>query len=867
MRFYLTCMLFLCCLGVSARQSGKISITIPRTTLDTAFRLLETKTGWHISFESSRVKHLNVAARTFRDMTPEAVLTSLLAGTHLSFRKSGMNVLIIPRPPAKTLSGFVSDAGSGERLPGVTLAAPDFQQGTVTNNFGFYSLSLPADSLRLQVGYMGYRRLDTVLFLRDDAHLNLMLEPVTQQLHEITVKGTAAESIEESSQMSRITLPLGVVGSTPRILGEKDLFKTLQLLPGVKQGTEGTSALLVRGGTPDQNLILLDGAPMYNPMHLLGVFSTFNTAALKDVTLYKGAFPARFGGRLSSIVDITTKDGNMQQMHGEAGIGLLAASLSVEGPIKKDRTSFIVSARRSYPDLAATFFVKRNDKGLEKFKSYFYDVNAKIHHRISDRDQLYFSLYSGRDQLHIRTRDIPDKEEQKDDYSVNNTNVSWGNHIASFRWNHVFSSRLFSNAMLIGSRYQFKVKNSLEEMYNGSYFSDRLDLHTGIEDYGGRMDFDFRPKPSHTIRFGTSAMYRVFSPGVMRQRQEGSGVGVLDSTNANERVRGAEFDLYAEDDWELTRRLKVNAGLHWSGFAVQGRFYNSLQPRLSARYMLPGNWALKASYSRMTQFIHLLANNTISLPTDLWVPATKYIRPQQADQYAVGVAKNLFGGKYEFSAEAYYKSMRNVIEYKDGMGYITSIRDNQWEQSIAVGKGSAYGLELLLKKPTGRLTGWIGYTLGWSYRQLDGVSMGKRFPYKYDRRHDLHILAAYKLRKNIELTASWTYQSAAPLTVSVGQYMSIYGSNLQWISQVSGRNNVRLLPYHRLDLGVNFTKVKKNGMIRTWNISILNAYNQFNPFFATEAAWRGDERRPGKVTMQLSNLMPFMPSVSYQLKW
>lgn len=863
MRIYLTCMLLLCCTGLFARQSANISITFPRTTLDTAFRLLEEKTGWRISYEMSRVKTIVVPARTFRDTSPDAVLASLLAGTPLGYKRTGRHVAIIPRIAAKTLSGFVTDAASGERLPGVAVAAPAFRQGTVSNNYGFYSLSLPADTLRLQVQYMGYRRLDTLIALGADVRLNLELEPASQQLAEVTVRAGKGESIEQSTQMSSIRLPVGIVGSVPRILGEKDLLKTLQLLPGVKQGTEGTSALLVRGGTPDQNLFLLDGAPLYNPMHLMGVFSTFNTAALKDVTLYKGAFPARYGGRLSSVVDVTTKDGNMQSIHGEGSIGLLAAALTLEGPLKKGKTAFIISGRRSYPDLIATPIVKSGEKGADKFTLGFYDLNAKLHHRISEKDQLFLSIYSGRDRMRFRYR--TDKEDPgSTDYYVTDADVAWGNHTGTLRWSHVFSPKLFSNAMLIGSRYRLKMLNLLEDHINHRHSINRLELRSGIEDYGGRMDFDYRPKPAHTVRFGASAMYRVFTPGTVGQRQTDGGEVIIDSVSATHGVRGVEMDVYAEDDWEITPRLKVNAGLHWSGFAVEGRFYQSLQPRISARYLLPGNWALKGSWSRMTQYIHLLANNTMSLPTDLWVPATKNILPQRADQWALGIARTLGDGKVELSAEAYYKDLRNVIEYRDGAGYLTSSRDDNWQENVTSGKGEAYGLELLLRKTAGRFTGWVGYTLAWSYRQLPEVSQGMRFPYKYDRRHDLHALVAWKASKKMELSGSWTYQSAAPFTVGIGHYESAEYPGWSGLEQFAGRNNIRLVPYHRLDLGVNFIKQKKNGNVRTWNVSVMNVYNQFNPVFVVQ---NYDEPAPDKITVRSANLVPIMPSISYQLKW
>ncbi len=421
--------------------------------------------------------------------------------------------------------------------------------------------------------------------------------------------------------------------------------------------------------------------------------------------------------------------------------------------------------------------------------------------------------------------------------------------------------------MLIGSRYRFRSNIGIEEKSGPYYYSDEQDLQSGIEDYGGKMDFDYRPLPAHTIRFGASGMYKIFRPGMIRQWQQANGETWVDSTNANRRINGTEVDLYAEDDWEVTSRLKVNAGLHFGGFAVDRKFYSSLQPRLSMRYLLPGDWVMKASWSRMTQFLHLLANNTISLPTDLWVPVTQRIKPQHADQFAIGITKNLHDGKYELTAEAYYKNMRNVIEYKDGAGYITSVLNENWEDNIAAGNAQAYGAELLLRKQTGRLTGWIGYTLAWSDRQLDEVNLGRRFPYKYDRRHDLHILGIYKLRRNIELSASWMFQSASPFTVGVGRYAAPDGGPVGYpdLEVVPGRNNLRIAPHHRLDLGVSFIKNKRNGMVRTWNISVLNAYNRVNPAYVTGMFI--DRENQNKVKADVTTLVPIMPSISYQLKW
>ncbi|WP_212005310.1 TonB-dependent receptor domain-containing protein [Chitinophaga sp. HK235] len=855
--------------AVGQQNEIKLSISIPATSLENALKLLEQQSKVHFSYEYTRVQGITVKAHTYKDALLETICRDLLKGTSLMFKRKGEQIIIGPAPSREhTLSGYVEDATSGERLIGVSLAAPQFQAGTITNAYGFYSITLPTDSLRVQLSYMGYQRLDTMVAMNKEG-MTFRLKALNRQLEEITIRGRQAERIEESSQMSRINLSAAMVQSTPRLLGEADLFKTLQLLPGVKQGTEATSALLVRGGTPDQNLILLDGAPLYNPMHLMGIFSTFNTNVLKDVTLYKGAFPARYGGRLSSVVDVSTKDGDMNKMHGDFSIGLLSAQATLEGPIQKGKTTFLISGRRSYPDLAAKVYLNNQSDAPEKFGAHFYDINAKLHHKFSDKDKLYFSFYTGRDKMESRYR--YSNTNGSNDY-VSDAGVQWGNYTGTIRWNHVYSPKLFSNVMLIGSDYHFRSAFSQVGKSNGEAYSDMQKLNSGIKDYGAKVDFEYHPKPAHAIKAGAAYMFRIFTPGVLRSKQTQKDEVTVDSVNNNRDIHASEMALYAEDDWELSRRLKVNIGLHLSAFSVENRFYHSLQPRLNVRYLLPGDWALKASYSRMTQYVHLLANNSISLPTDLWVPVTDKVKPQESEQYALGIAKNIFNDKFEFSAETYYKRMHNVIEYKEGADYQTSSRGDAWQSLVTAGKGEAYGMELLLQKKSGRLTGWVGYTLAWANRLIPQVNYGREFPYKYDRRHDFHIVGVYKLRKGIELSGSWTFQSAAPFTIPVASYEGVNGpvsegGSREWapgVSRINERNNVRINAYHRLDLGINFIKYKKNGLVRTWNISLLNVYNRFNPFFYYLD--RYDKERP-RAKLTGIGLIPFMPSISYSLKF
>lgn len=874
MRQLITFILLLPWLAVDAQEAGRrLTIRIPAASLEATLQLLERAGDIPISYELTRVAGIQVKAHQYSDTPIETILRDILKGTPLDYKQKGGSILIIVRSNRNhTLSGVVEDAVSGEKLIGVSIADLNHQSGTTTNNYGFYSITLPGDSLQLHLSYIGYNVLDTLVRMPGDLRIDFKLQPGSRQLKAVTINERGTTPIQESSQMSSISISVSQVRSMPRLLGEPDLLKTLQLMPGVKQGTEGSSALLIRGGTPDQNLILLDGASLYHPMHLLGIFSTFNTSVLKDVTLYKGAFPARFGGRLSSVVDISTKDGNMYKHHGEFSMGLLSSQLTLEGPLKRGKTSYVISGRRSYPDLIAGPLAKDAQGDLEKFSLFFYDLNAKVHHQFSAKDKLYLSFYMGKDRLRVRNKSTATDDAAVDDYDLSDMAIQWGNITGTLRWSHLVSPKLFTNTTLIGSSYKFSTGIYTEDKYDGDISANRLQLNSGIRDYGVKTDIDYRPMPAHVIRMGAAWMYHVFTPGIIRMKQSSGDEVTLDSVNNNRNIGAAEMDVYAEDDWEVTPRFKINAGLHASAFSVQSHFYHSLQPRVSMRWMLPGDWALKGSYTHMTQYIHLLANNSISLPTDLWVPATKKVAPQQARQFALGLARNLFRNEYEFSAEVYYKKMYQVAEYKDGGAYLTTSKGDTWQEQIASGTGRSYGLELLLQKKTGRLNGWIGYTWAVSDRNIPGVNYGHTFYYKYDRRHDFHLVTMYKIRKNIEFSGSWTYQSAFPFTIPVARYEGIDGpipsqGSDHWspdIDYVNNRNNVRISVYHRLDLGVNFIKEKKNGQIRTWNISVLNAYNRMNPFF-----YYVDRYAESKAQVKLKGLvlLPVTPSVSYSFKF
>ncbi len=777
-----------------------------------------------------------------------------------------------------TINGYVEDAESGEKLVAVNLFDLRSQSGAVSNTYGFYSLTLPPDSVVLSVSYVGYQTQFFNLLLNEHITLNVKLQP-SIELETVEVVAEEYEQIEKTTQMSTVDVPIEQIKRIPALLGEVDVLKALQLLPGVQSGGEGQSGLYVRGGSPDQNLILLDGVPVYNANHLFGFFSVFNADAIKDVTLTKGGFPARYGGRLSSVIEINMKEGDMNDWHGTGTIGVVASKLTLEGPIKKDKTSLIVSGRRTYIDLLARPFIKQGfrDNGTDGNTGYFFhDINAKINHKFNEKDRLYFSVYTGKDKFYFRETD-----EEQDDFYETRFGLGWGNLTAALRWNHLWTNKLFSNATLTFSRYEFDTDGSEESRYNenGEQTRDFFSLQylSGIDDVAGKIDFDYVPNPNHYIRFGASVIQHRFKPGAFNIdviSGDENDQFELDTLLNQDNINAQELALYIEDDMHIGDRLKANVGLHLSGFNVPGQFYYSLQPRLGMRYLLDGNVALKGSFATMRQYVQLLTNESIGLPTDLWLPTTRRVKPQDSWQAALGVAKT-FRKKYEVSMEAYYKSMSTLLSYKEGASLF---QVDDWQERVTQGDGESYGVELFAQKKKGRLTGWVGYTLSWSKRQFDELNFGKTYPFKYDRRHDISVVASYKLSDRVHLSATWVYGTGNAITVANSLYHSFYYSSLEDFSYAfrnearyfRDRNNFRMRAYHRMDVGIEFSKQKKNYK-RTWTIGAYNTYNRKNPFFIFDDQDyvydnNGNLLRVDRNLKQAS-LFPVIPSVSYRFEF
>lgn len=745
-----------------------------------------------------------------------------------------------------TISGYVRDASTGESLIGSAILNRKTLQGTTANVHGFYSITLQHDSVKLVYSYVGYTPVEVTFFLRSDTTIDIGLGNANQ-LDEVIVNASRSDEIQEVTQMSSVNVPIDQIKNLPALLGQVDVLKILQLMPGVKS-SEGSTGLYVRGGGPDQNLMLLDGVPVYNASHLFGFLSVFNADAINRVELIKGGFPARYGGRLSSVIDINMKDGNMKETHGEGSVDIIAAKVTVEGPIKKDKTSFLISARRTYLDVLAAPIIAANADGA-RAGYFFYDLNTKVNHIINKRNRIYLSTYTGDDKAYAKDKGDNYKEEY---------GLRWGNIITAFRWNNVAGPRLFSNVTATYSRYRFNVYS--KEMSDGSVYN--TNYFSGIRDWALKVDYDFVPDPNHYIRFGAGAIAHKFSPGAFTYRDDDM---LGDTTVGSTKIYASEYSSYIEDDIKLSNELKVNAGVHFSAFNVQGKWYYSAQPRVSARYLLSKDLSLKASFASMMQFIHLLTNAGLGLPTDLWVPSTADIRPQRSNQIALGLARN-FNSNYEISLETYYKTMSNLIDYKDGTTFLNVQTD--WRDKVTTGgKGLSYGAEILAQKKTGKVTGWIGYTLSWTNRKFDDLNNGKWYPYKYDRRHDVSIALTHAWNERMDFSAVWVYGTGNAVTLPTASYRGANSNPNPYyyfnpeVYYYGDRNSSRMRDYHRLDLSFSFWKKTRWGRSK-WTLAVYNVYSRRNPFFMTLTTDKDGNRKFAQYS-----LFPVIPSINYAFKF
>lgn len=892
----LICVVILTTSIYAQNKEVRLNINIRSATLESFVKQLENATGFSFVYgeEVKLTRRINLEAR---QQTISEILQRAFENEPIKFEISGKHILLYkrtdPQKPVSrkyTISGYVTDGVSSETLIGANILESRRSTGTATNPFGFYTLTLPEGEAELTFSYLGYESQRSRFELTKDTVLNI---PLTSNnlLAEVVVLSDKHEAGLQSTAMGAHEIPMAQIRSTPSILGEADLLKTIQLLPGVQAGMEGFSGMYVRGGGPDQNLVLLDGIPVYNADHMLGIFSIFTPDAVKNTTLFKSSFPARYGGRLSSIVDVRINDGDMHRYHGALSIGALTDKVHIEGSIWKERTSFSFSARAIPTVFFKSLIVDKDENYSDKYNYYFYDVNAKVNHKFNDRSRLFLSFYKGKDHYHYDSYDGSTNDNIYKSYYKDNSHLNWGNTIAYGRWNYVFNSKLFCNTTLSYNNYEMSLNGEMEDTYmagkqilNKYHYSSRFS--SGIRDWSARMDFDYTPIPQHHIKFGAEYIYHTFRPGVSTSKIQDVDDGTVQqdtiyNTSSSREMHGQEISLYAEDNFNVSDDLSLNAGVRTALFHTQGKSYYSVQPRLSARYNLGQGFSAKASYTCMAQYVYLLSSTPLSMPTDLWVPITKDISPMYANQYSIGGYYAGLPG-WEFSIEGYYKQMRHILEYQDGVSFFGT--STNWEEKVEVGEGRSFGLELMVQKTLGNTTGWLAYTLSKTdHRFKDGtINQGEWFPYKYDRRHSISLALNHKFSSRIDVGASWIFNSGGCITVPEKATIIIRpDGSTEETGYISHRNNYRLPASHRLNLGINFNKKTKHGM-RTWNISVYNAYNAMNPNivyseykngynaendFYESIYGQSTNKEKGKATIKKLTILPCIPSVTYTYKF
>ena len=749
-----------------------------------------------------------------------------------------------------TISGVVTDEGTGETLIGASIILTGTEAtGTVTNAYGFYSLSALEGVYELSVSFIGYKTLKQSITISKNVRQSFVLS-TDNQLNEVVISADKRDGNVSSPQMGLQKINIREINNVPVLLGERDVLKTLQLLPGIKSAGEGNSGFYVRGGSTDQNLILLDEAPVYNASHLLGFFSTFNSDAIKDLSVYKGGMPAQYGGRLASVLDIKMNDGNRKDYTAEGGIGLISSRLKVEGPIVKDKGSFMVSARRTYLD---AFLALSPDSAISGNTLYFYDVNAKANYELDDKNTLYLSGYFGRDKLGIT-----------DAFGFN-----WGNATFTLRWNHLYSDRLFSNTSLIYSNYNYVIQNLMEE--------NNFEVNSSIKDFNLKEDFEYSLSSSHSLKFGLNAIHHTIVPGKLTASDASS----VNATTYENR-KGLELAAYLSDEWAVNDKMNLVYGLRLSGFSLLGpgnfktydedgnttgttssntgevvKTYFNLEPRISASYKLGSVSSLKAAYTRNVQNIHLMSNSTSTSPTDLYIMNSNNVKPEIADQIAAGYFRNFGDNNYEFSAELYYKWMQNQIEYRSG----TDLRGNgNVEADLLYGDGKAYGIELFLKKRFGKFNGWIGYTWSRTQRQFDSINEGKWFYAKQDRTHDLSLVGIYKAGARWTFSSVFVYNTGNAVTYPSGKYQ-INGRTAFYYTE---KNGYRTPAYHRLDISATLEGKPGRKLQSSWSFGIYNVYNRQNAFAID---FRDNPDDVSKTEVVRTTLFGLIPSVTWNFKF
>ena len=792
-----------------------------------------------------------------------------------------------------TVSGFIKEEENGEDLIGANVYIKELLQGTTTNQYGFFSITVEAGQYHLVVSYLGYEKLVQEIDLSKNIRLNIPLKTKSITTSEVVVEAERQDKNVASTQMGTVKLEIAQIKTLPAFLGEVDILKTIQMLPGVQSAGEGNSGFYVRGGGPDQNLVLLDEAVVYNVSHLFGFFSVFNADAIKNIELIKGGMPANYGGRLASVLDISMKEGNTKKFEVDGGLGLISSRLTVQGPIKKQVSSFIVSGRRTYLDIILDPIMNSSTK-LSAFEGtgyYFYDLTTKVNYRFSEKDRLFLSGYFG--------RDVFKYSQSGSGFSVG---IPWGNATSSLRWNHLFSDKLFMNTSLIFTDYKFSFEITQNDF--------EMILFSGVRDFNSKVDFNYFPTVRHNVKFGASHIYHIFTPNSVSASQ---GETVFETGDIIKQF-AHEGALYINDEFDWTDRLKLNLGLRYSIFSHVGPFtryekgeagnttseinyepnelvktYHGPEPRASIRYQLNNSSSLKAAYTHNNQYVHLASLASTTLPTDIWVGASDKVKPQIGNQFNVGYFKNFLSNMYESSIEVYYKTMENLIEYEDGFIPSDNVQDNP-DNHFENGQGDSYGAEFFIKKRTGLLTGWVGYTLSKTTRQFDAINYGAPFPARYDRRHDVALVTTYHLdkkqpkqitdslstgkkiarkirnwirSKDLVFGGNFVYATGDAITLPISRFM--FEGNV--VSLYGQRNSFRMAPYHRMDLSLTIKGKERRRFESNWNFSIYNVYSRANPYFIYFNTDIDIDASTIETKAYQVSLFPIMPSITWNFSF
>jgi len=771
------------------------------------------------------------------------------------------NGVLVAQETRYTISGYVSDGSNGESLIGANVyieQADGKKTGSTTNVYGFYSLSLSEGKYNVIYSYIGYTPVIKPVDLQENVKLNVELKE-GQELQEIVITSDRKDENVNSTDMGRVELGIDKIKAIPALMGEVDVIKAIQLLPGVQAAGEGNSGIYVRGGGPDQNLVLLDDAVVYNPGHLFGFFSVFNADAVKGATLIKGSMPSSYGGRISSVIDVSMKEGNNKQFQMEGGIGLISSRLTLQGPIQKNKSSFLIAGRRTYAFDVAQPLIKRTDFAGTNYN--FYDLNIKGNYIFSEKDRLFVSGYFGRDVFNYNN-------------SENKTNVRmpWGNATSTLRWNHLFSSKVFMNTTLVFNDYKFA--------FDASQLDFSFKIKSGVRDYNFKIDIDHYASAKHKLKYGYNYTYHVFTPNVGTAQS-----GDVEFNTSEGKKYAHEMAWYIQDDWDINAQFRITSGFRLSMFQQTGPYTympNGIyagdtilykrgqpvktwwgpEPRLAFRYAINGENSIKAGFSMNYQYVHLVSSSNSTLPTDLWVPSSKWVEPQWGFQYSLGYFRNLKDNMYELSAEAYYKDMRNQIEFSED--FVQEL-NQEIEMGYVFGKGWSYGLEMFAKKSRGKWNGWLGYTLSYTWRKFDELNEGRKFPARYDRRHDVSVNMVYEINDKLTLGGTWVYATGNAFTLPTERYIIDFGL----VTGYGDRNSYRMPAYHRLDLSLTYAPNKKpNKRFKSeYNFSVYNVYSRKNTYFIYYKV-EGDLLQGNLTTKAISvSLFPIIPSVTWNFKF